>query len=206
MARLRNQFEGENTDSQDGGGNDIASGGPPATFPNIIDSGGAHEGFLGTAEGFPQGAPTPDLSQMFDRTGVQGPAQPGGSGAVRSSGEAQSGETPRERGNTTLRQLGQGIGASGPNAEASPARPRTPTPMAGSSISATSGGGSSEGVQPFSPMGSPDVGSMATPRSRGLYGSQGGLQGGGLGVPLDPVSNQRSNPIDMLLELLSKSR
>jgi hypothetical protein len=41
-------------------------------------------------------------------------------------------------------------------------------------------------------------------RQRGaLFGSQGGLKGGGLGVPLDPVANQQSDPIATLIKLLN---
>ncbi len=91
----------------------------------------------------------------------------------------RGGEAPRERSNAT------------------PRRPSEPTPQAGSSFVA--------GVQPFSPMqASASIGSMATPKLRGLFGSAGGLQGGGLGQPLDPVSNQASDPIDTLIQMLMK--
>ncbi len=35
-----------------------------------------------------------------------------------------------------------------------------------------------------------------------MFGSSGGLKGGGLGMPFDPTSNQKSNPIDTLLQQL----
>jgi hypothetical protein len=96
----------------------------------------------------------------------------------------RAGEGPRERQN---------------GGSATPRRPSTPTPQAGSSFTAP------QGVQPFQPMqSSGSIGSMATPRLRGLFGSLGGLQGGGLGQPLDPISNQASDPIDTLIQMLTK--
>jgi hypothetical protein len=104
--------------------------------------------------------------------------------------DAQSGETPRER-----------EAIQNPNSSAVPRQPSTPNPQAGATMVAP--GSVPGGVLPFKPLSSPSVGSMATPRLRGLYGAAGGLQGGGLGVPQDPVSNQLSNPIDQLLELFT---
>ena len=78
----------------------------------------------------------------------------------------------------------------------------------------------SPGVMPFSPMaesmGDTDLASPVA-ESRGdigvtrrapnaLFGSMGGLQGGGLGVPLDPMSNATSDPISSLIESLLKNR
>lgn len=96
----------------------------------------------------------------------------------------RAGTSPRE--NPTL---GGGVNMRSPGGQATPGRPMSPTPMAGS-------------VMPFQPMGSPSPASLTRPRSGNLYGSMGGLQGGGLGLPLDPTSNQKSDPISTLLQLL----
>lgn len=129
--------------------------------------------------------------------------------------ESRVGTTPREWGQASApgstpapdvarRALGGGGGGgaadNGEHAAATPVRPRSPQPMAGSVSQVQSGGAQPTGVMPFTPMGSPDVGSMATPQSNGLFGSLGGLKGGGLGLPLDPMSNQLSDPISMLLK------
>lgn len=55
------------------------------------------------------------------------------------------------------------------------------------------------------PLGSPDV-SRLSPGKSSYFGSMGGLKGGGLGVPLDPLSNQSSDPIDSLLSMLKNKR
>lgn len=107
---------------------------------------------------------------------------------------ASSQETPRERPpsvgpSSTLRP-----------AQATPARPTVPTPMAGSSFQPP------QGVQPFAPMAGPGAASLVKPASRGLYGGMGGLTGGGLGMPSDPTSNAASNPIDTLIQLLTLKR
>lgn len=62
------------------------------------------------------------------------------------------------------------------------------------------------GIIPFKPMGSTMGSSMASPASKGLYGAAGGLKGGGLGVPLDPVSDAASSPIDLLMEMFTSQR
>lgn len=123
-----------------------------------------------------------------DPGGITDPSNPteiGGQGGMTggpSPGQPSRGsESPRERQGTAV-----------------PRRPMEPTPMAGSASPA------SGGLQPFQPMGSPSVGSMATPRLRGLFGSSGGLQGGGLGVPLDPTSNDASPDISSLIAQLLK--
>lgn len=108
-------------------------------------------------------------------------------------------ETGRDR--AQLRMGGMGKGSP------TPSRPSTPTPMAGS----VQGGGG--GVIPFEPLEdtlnegmdlSPIGGEPA--KLRGLLGSAGGLQGGGLGVPFDPVADEKSDPIALLMELLSQSQ
>ena len=116
-------------------------------------------------------APPPEVT-------MRGPAQ---AGPVNPIGRGE--ETPRERG----------------EAQAALRRPSEPTPMAGDSFQAPSGG-----VTPFSPMRTPSLGSLATPSQGGLYGSLGGLQGGGLGVPLDATPDAASDPITMLIKLLSQ--
>lgn len=131
---------------------------------------------------------------------------------IMSGAAGRSGESPRERVDASpganpaptpavnLRDLSGG--AESPT-EAAPPRPSEPTPMAGSSFNS----GMVGGLTPFQPMGTPDIGSMATPRSQGVYGGPGGLTGGGFGVPLDPTSNAQSDPIDTLIKyLLSSSK
>jgi len=124
-------------------------------------------------------------------------------GGERAGGEGRFGEGPRERPRPVPGGALPGPGPMTPQpygANAAPEMPHSPTPQAGSTF--TSGGTDGGGIIPFPPMGSADVGSMATPKLRGLFGSAGGLQGGGLGVPLDPISNQQSDPISSLIESL----
>lgn len=92
--------------------------------------------------------------------------------------------------------------SSGGNEGISPRRPAEPTPGAGSSETISSGGPApSPGPLPFEPLEMPMTSKLAKP-ANGLYGSAGGLQGGGLGVPFDPTSDAQSNPIDTLMQLL----
>ena len=84
-----------------------------------------------------------------------------------------------------------------------PRRPDQPTPHAGASE--TLGGPMpmpSMAPEPFSPMGMPMTSKLARPGGGSLYGSAGGLQGGGLGVPFDPTSDLESDPISTLMMLL----
>lgn len=90
-------------------------------------------------------------------------------------------ETPRERGNTP----------------AAPRKPMSPDPMA-----AAGGSTFQAGVLPFKPLPGP----MGSSPSGSLFGSMGGLKGGGLGIPLDPVSDVASDPIDTLIQLLMRGR
>ena len=96
-------------------------------------------------------------------------------------------------------------------------RPAEPSPMSGSFF--TAGGGREApmgGVRPFTPMGDTNGTDLASPMGGdvgvtrrspvALFGSLGGLQGGGLGVPLDPMSNATSDPISSLIESLLKGK
>jgi hypothetical protein len=127
---------------------------------------------------------------------------------------AQASETPRARAQVR----------SAP--KAAPSRPKTPTPMAGSvsqaEPGATASGDMMAGGEPsggmtapttepgpmlFEPMPGPDPNAFVAPlssklRSGGMFGSMGGLQGGGLGMPFDPTANEQSDPISTLLQLL----
>ena len=98
------------------------------------------------------------------------------------------GETPRERPGSA------------------PGQPMEPTPAGGAPAPASTGQG------PFMPLPSPGTAKMALPggtaagpvqsQRRKLFGQSGGLLGGGLGVPLDPMSNDVSDPITSLIQLL----
>jgi hypothetical protein len=59
-------------------------------------------------------------------------------------------------------------------------------------------------LQPFQPLGQPDMSSFVQ-ASQGLYGSSGGLRGGGLGVPMDPT-NDAEGGITALIEALMRGR
>lgn len=109
-----------------------------------------------------------------------------GGGGPESGGQGRSQMGPREM-----------FGAAGAGTAATTSRPRVPTPGAGGVD--PSGGISTGGPSPFSPMASVG-GPMAV--SRGLFGRLGGLQGGGLGVPLDPVNDAKSDPISALIKML----
>lgn len=132
-----------------------------------------------------------------------GPMSDGGAevpdkGKIPGMHEGRFGESPRERPQP-------GLGGGGPHggppqlgAVPTPPGPTEPVPM---------GGLMPPPMEPFAPMPSQDPGSLinpagAGPQRRSLFGSMGGLKGGGLGVPLDPVSNQESDPITMLLQKL----
>jgi hypothetical protein len=181
-----------------------------------------------------QGSNTDELEQFLaqmDGGGGMVEAEPEPTFGARSGGfvgeagpaaddSGRVGETPREREEVRTRMPAPDVNrdepkASGPGEQvgtynepgATPPRPRTPSPQAGQSqVQAPPPAAPSGGLMPFSPLPSPSVGSMATPRLRGLYGSQGGLTGGGLGVPLDPQSNQASDPIETLLSTLTSKR
>jgi hypothetical protein len=124
--------------------------------------------------------------------GSQQAQQPVGPSGVNLNEAGRSSQGPRENFAPQLRSPASG----GMNAQAAPQRPEEPTPMAGSTQM-----GSSEGVLPFQPMGGPSPSTLAKPQSS-LFGSMGGLQGGGLGVPLDPTPNAASDPITNLIQML----
>lgn len=128
-----------------------------------------------------------------------------GAGSARQIGDkGQLGETPRER------QSAQ----EGNNIVSAALRPPTPTPQAGQASigspapdapqQAQGAMPSPQGVIPFSPISGPAPADAATPRLRGLYGSAGGLQGGGLGVPFN--SAQSSDPITGLIQMLMQQQ
>lgn len=113
---------------------------------------------------------------------------PGGTPAPGGITPGRGSETPRDR-----------LDAGGNNPVA-PRKPMEPSPMAqmGSTMSTQP----SPGVIPFQPLPGPQ--SMGG-RSN-LFGSMGGLKGGGLGIPLDPVSDVASDPISTLIQLLTRGR
>ena len=100
--------------------------------------------------------------------------------------QERGGETPRERRAT---QMGGPMGGSA----ATPDRPMSPTPLAGLPP-----------VQVTNPLPKPSPTAL-TSTMRGLgghFGTQGGLSGGGFGLPFDPTSNNKSDPILTLLQKL----
>lgn len=92
-------------------------------------------------------------------------------------GKGQGGETPRERDSMSARR-----------------RPINPTPMAGA------GGISPGGGDDLSAM----LGGMGGMNVGGAFGGRGGLTHGGFGLPFDPQSNQTSDPISTLIQMLQK--
>lgn len=146
-------------------------------------------------------AAPPIKSFMGMNQGVNQYDQPkgGGPGGLPTN-DARGGETPRERPNPGNPNTGYG-------GVASPPRPGVPTPQAGavSQVGGSTEGPSTAGLVPFQPLGGPSPSLLARPARRSLYGAAGGLQGGGLGVPLDPTSNQESDPISSLIQSLLKN-
>jgi hypothetical protein len=102
-------------------------------------------------------------------------------------------ETSRERGN------GPDVSLRGA-AQATPTMPKVPTPMAGKVSPASSG------VLPFTPMGGGGPSVMLRSPGRQLFGSLGGLKGGGLGIPMDPTNDAASDPISTLIKMLKGGR
>lgn len=117
---------------------------------------------------------------------------------------ARGGSTPRESEAERQRErVPDSGGAADPGGGPSfaPRKPSVPTPQAGIVQP-------QPGPIPFNPMdgGGMSPENLAKPlRLRGFYGSQGGLTGGGFGLPFDPISNQDSDPISSLIEQLMKS-
>lgn len=137
--------------------------------------------------------------------GVTDLGQPGAGGSA---------ETPRERQQLPGVMQG-GVGSlpeppqqhqQAPSPEgpitSTPRQPSAPTPAGGQTFQAGPPDvGTMQGLQPFAPMQGPDAISQASPKLRSLYGSQGGLQGGGLGVP-GAASAATNDPIALLLQQL----
>lgn len=117
--------------------------------------------------------------------------------------DAQSGESGRDR--AMLRSVTGSLGG-GASSQSAPARPKVPTPEAGGVSPVQSGGstGASAQLRTFAPMKGPsgDIGASATPGASGLFGAKGGLTGGGLGLPLDAVPDERSDDIYSLIQQL----
>lgn len=149
-------------------------------------------GNTGISGGIPGGLPLPPIMEDPPQEDIPVPSgeTPGGG--------ARGGETPRERAGAN--EPGGTLSAPSPTApQATPPRPRSPQPVGGvQEVPPPSG-------VPTSPMPPIGPGDLSRPIAmRGLLGSQGGLTGGGLGVPFDPVANQKSDPISSLIQLLQR--
>lgn len=109
-----------------------------------------------------------------------------GAGAENSEiGEGgRGGESPRER-----QQGGQAGG------NATKTQPMEPSPISAQTP-----------MQVTQPLASPSPQALTSTLrgAGGMFGGQGGLTGGGLGMPFDPTSNQDSDPINTLMKLLSQ--
>lgn len=135
--------------------------------------------------GTPVGPAQPPQGPPQGPPGVTPPpptfAPPPAPGDLGESPTSRGGETPRDRGedpSSTLR------------------RPAQPAPGAGSTAQ--------PGVTPFQPMpGSSEIG-ISSPAQSGLFGGQGGLTGGGLGMPLSHAMDNKSPDIQGLLQMLQK--
>lgn len=106
---------------------------------------------------------------------------------------SRSGEKPRDR-------TDDGGGGS----IATPRQPDKATPHTNSTMMATSGSIGGPRLRPFQPMA--DSGTGGWQGSGGLFGSLGGLQGGGLGRPLDPTVNEQSSISDLIKMLLGRGK
>lgn len=153
------------------------------------------------------------------------------SGAFGRSGETPreriTGEIPPSQPQVNQRSI-VGTPSANPVSNTSPTgvaprKPDVPMPQSGSSFSAPQPQ-LSQPPAPFQPMsqppssmmtspmggstdqmgGSPDISSGPMLRMNSLFGSMGGLKGGGLGVPLDPMSNQKDDPISQLIAMLGQ--
>lgn len=114
--------------------------------------------------------------------------------------DSQGGETPRDRPRPPM----GGGGPFGPPpapTHPTPQGPREPTPLAaGGAVTPPAP------MTPFQPLPSQGAAGLASPHvgRRSLFGGAGGLFGGGLGNPLDPQSNDTSDPISSLIQSLLK--
>jgi hypothetical protein len=188
MARMR-QYSDDGQEILNGYDNEQSAGG----------YGGEEEG------GLIQPEPPDDILRIVDGVGgtVEDPILP-------DYANARDSQTSR------LRQPSSSSGGALGMGRATPARPRTPTPMAGS-VSESGGPqmGMGGGVMPFEPLGDMGdeafasaggigAGVMGGPGRRGpsMFGSQGGLLGGGLGEAFDPTPDEATDPIDTLLKKL----
>jgi hypothetical protein len=96
---------------------------------------------------------------------------------------SRNGETPRE---------GQGGGGG----NATPTRPMEPQPISGQNP-----------IQITQPMASASPQALtSTLRNKGVYGGPSGLTQGGFGLPFDPTSNNKSDPIQFLIQQLLGGR
>ena len=148
---------------------------------------GDDEGLVGSPSRMgddPMDRTPPSLADKYP--GISDPFMGRGSDAPRFGDEGRGDEGPR----AALRKPGA-----------------SPSPSAGNSFQSggdMGGGGSMapSGVSPFNPLPSAPIGSFAQSRQGGLFGSLGGLKGGGLGVPMDSTPDAASDPINTLLKLL----
>jgi len=159
----------------------------PSPNPYAVDDPavGEDRGQVISKDGPGQGG---DFTPGDNSYGVDDPSVDGEGGLPKSGAVSRGSESPRER---------AGEQGEGPSTQATLRRPSTPTPMAGSVSDGPTGAPS--GVVPFNPLPGPGNNTLA---GGGLFGRSGGLQGGGLGVPLDPTSNNASPSITDLLKML----
>lgn len=184
MANLR-QLLAENADMAGGNSDAPQSDGPTGGFqarmpvPTITPGMGG--GFDPTAPG------------IHDFPGASGlTIEPPGASAQQ---KGQSSESPRERVMTSA-----------------PRMPSEPTPQAGAAGPALD---ASSGVIPFAPMAGSGPEAQVQPqgpapvsgvslRGSSLFGSSGGLTGGGLGIPQDPTTRANNGSIDGLIQLIQR--
>lgn len=190
MANLRS-LTGEGGNAQDTGDQTDPSGGfggfrarlpIPSVHPDLMGAGGFDPNAPGIHD-FPGAAANVTIAP---------PPNP------VASTKAQSVEGPRERADLAV--------------TSTPRMPSTPTPQAGAASPAMD---ASSGVIPFTPLASSDAMTQVTPqgpapvsgvglRSPALFGSLGGLTGGGLGIPQDPTTRANNTSIEGLLQLLQR--
>lgn len=163
--------------------------------------------FTGTGGGPLSSGPAPDVADPTGTGGSDTPMPglaptPTDTGVGRpTSTIAESTESPGERSVLGTGGMPPGASSAPGGITSTPRAPSVPTPMAGAASPAMD---SSAGVIPFTPMTGPDPVSTITAQSPTLYGSQGGLTGGGLGIPQDPTSRANNNSIEGLIQLLQQ--